>query len=142
MHFKLLKENLMKLLKVLVIFSFLTLSINTFAQTNSVDFAEPKDGEVVASPFKVKFIVEGMTITPAGIKTPDTGHHHLLINAESIKAGEVIPADEKHLHFGKGQTETIVTLPPGKYKLTLQFANGLHESYGEEMSKSIEVEVK
>lgn len=132
----------MKLLKILAIFSFITLSINTFAQTGSVDFAEPKDGEVVASPFKVKFTVEGMTVAPAGTKTPDTGHHHLLINAENIKAGEVIPADEKHLHFGKGQTETIVTLPPGKYKLTLQFANGLHESYGEAMSKSIEVEVK
>ncbi|TRU10735.1 MAG: DUF4399 domain-containing protein [Microcystis aeruginosa Ma_MB_F_20061100_S19] len=132
----------MKLLKILAIFSFISLSINTFAQTSSVDFAEPKDGEVVSSPFKVKFTVEGMTVAPAGTKTPDTGHHHLLINAENIKAGEVIPADEKHLHFGKGQTETIVTLPPGKYKLTLQFANGLHESYGEAMSKSIEVEVK
>lgn len=132
----------MKLLRFLSMLSFLALSINTFAQTNSVDFAEPKNGEVVASPFKVKFIVEGMTIAPAGIKTSDTGHHHLIINSESIKAGQVIPADERHLHFGKGQTETMVTLPPGKYKLTLQFANGLHESYGEQMSKSIEVEVK
>lgn len=132
----------MQLLKVLAIFSFLTLSISTFAQTNAVDFTEPKDGEVVTSPFKVKFIVEGMTIASAGTKTANTGHHHLLINAENIKAGEVIPADERHLHFGKGQTETIVTLPPGHYKLTLQFANGLHESYGEEMSKSIVVDVK
>jgi hypothetical protein len=142
MHYKLLKDNLMKLLKVLAIFSFITLSINTFAQTNSVDFAEPKDGEIVTSPFNVKFLVEGMTVVPAGSKTSDTGHHHLLINAESIKTGEVIPVDERHLHFGKGQTETIVTLLPGKYKLTLQFANGLHESYGEGMSKSIEIEVK
>lgn len=132
----------MKLFKVLAIFSFLTLSTNVFSQTNSVDFAEPKNGDVVTSPFKAKFILEGMTIAPAGTKTPDTGHHHLLINAESITTGEVIPADERHLHFGKGQTETTVTLPPGKYKLTLQFANGLHESYGAEMSKSIEVEVK
>jgi len=132
----------MKLLKILATISFLTISMNTHAEKNSVDFADPKDGELLTSPFKVKFIVKGMEIEPAGTEKLNTGHHHLLINAEDIKEGEVIPADEKHLHFGKGQTETLVTLPPGKYKLTLQFANGIHKSYGAEMRKSIEVEVK
>jgi hypothetical protein len=108
----------------------------------SVSFVEPADGATVTSPFKVKFAVSGMEIKPAGDMTANTGHHHLLINAEDVKSGDVIPADEKHMHFGKGQTETTVTLPPGKYKLTMQFANGLHQSYGPAMSKSIEVTVK
>jgi len=53
-----------------------------------------------------------------------------------------VPTDATHLHFGKGQTETEVTLPPGQYALTMQFANGAHQSYGPEMSKTIHVTVK
>ncbi|XLZ70801.1 DUF4399 domain-containing protein [Massilia sp. SR12] len=108
----------------------------------SVDFSEPKSGAVVSSPFKVKFAVTGMEVKPAGDMTSSTGHHHLIINGDSLKAGESIPFDEKHLHFGKGQTETDVTLPPGTYKLTMQFANGAHQSYGPGLSKSITVTVK
>ena len=112
------------------------------ASAQSVSFVEPADGATVTSPFKVKFAVNGMEIKPAGDMTANTGHHHLLINAVPVKSGEVVPADETHLHFGKGQTETEVKLPPGTYKLTMQFANGLHQSYGEGMSKTITVNVK
>jgi hypothetical protein len=112
------------------------------AAAQSVDFTEPKDGAVVSSPFKVKFAVTGMEVKPAGTMDNNTGHHHLLINSESMKAGESIPFDETHLHFGKGQTETEVTLPPGSYKLTMQFANGAHQSYGPGLSKTINVTVK
>ena len=108
----------------------------------SVSFAEPADGATLASPFKVKFAVAGMDVKPAGDMSANTGHHHLLINAASVKAGEAVPADETHIHFGKGQTETEVKLAPGHYTLTMQFANGLHQSYGEGMSKSIKVTVK
>jgi hypothetical protein len=108
----------------------------------SVNFVEPKNGATITSPFKVVFAVTGMTVKPAGDMTTNTGHHHLLINAENIPNGAVIPADEKHIHFGKGQTETEVSLPPGKYKLTMQFANGAHLSYGPQLSKSIDVVVK
>jgi hypothetical protein len=97
---------------------------------------------VLESPFEVKFLVTGMEVSQAGDLTANTGHHHLLINSKSIEAGKVVPADERHIHFGKGQTETTVNLPSGRYTLTLQFANGLHESYGEVMSKTIEVTVK
>jgi hypothetical protein len=83
-----------------------------------------------------------MEVKPAGDMTANTGHHHLLINATPVKAGEVIPADETHIHFGKGQTETEVKLAPGTYTLSMQFANGLHQSYGPGMSKSIKVTVK
>jgi len=108
----------------------------------SVDFIKPLNGEVVSSPFKVVFGLTGMAIAPAGDMTQNTGHHHLLINKQSIAEGTVIPADESHRHFGKGQTETEVTLTPGRYQLTMQFANGAHQSYGEKLSKSIEITVK
>ena len=121
---------------------FLLATTVQFTQAQSVDFVEPRNGEVVTSPFKVVFGLTGMTVAPAGEMTKDTGHHHLLINSASIPAGTVVPADETHKHFGKGQTETLVTLPPGKYQLTMQFANGAHQSYGEKMSKTIEVTVK
>ena len=114
----------------------------TGAFAQSVAFVEPADGATVSSPFKVKFALTGMEVKPAGDMTPNTGHHHLLINADSIKAGEVISADEQHLHFGKGQIETVVTLAPGVYRLTMQFANGAHQSYGSALSKTISVTVK
>ncbi|MES2152197.1 MAG: DUF4399 domain-containing protein [Pseudomonadota bacterium] len=112
------------------------------AWAQSVSFIEPADGATVSSPFKVKFAVAGMELKPAGEMAANSGHHHLLINGEAIKAGETVPFDEKHMHFGKGQTETDVKLAPGVYTLTLQFANGAHQSYGAPMSKSIKVTVK
>ena len=121
--------------------ALLTISAAAFAQ-QSVSFVEPADGATVTSPFKVKFAVTGMDVKPAGDMTANTGHHHLLINATPIKAGEVIPADETHIHFGKGQTETEVKLAPGTYTLSMQFANGLHQSYGPGMSKDIKITVK
>ena len=108
----------------------------------SVAIVEPMDGATVSSPFKVRFAVNGMQVRPAGEVVADTGHHHLLINQESMKSGETIPVDAVHLHFGKGQTETMVSLPPGKYRLTAQFANGIHQSYGDSMSATISVTVQ
>ncbi len=132
----------MRAIKGLLIL-LLAVSMNgVMADDRGVDFVDLKDGDVVASPFKVKFAVTGMTVAPAGDTSINTGHHHLLINAEGVAAGQVVPADERHIHFGKGQTETLVTLPNGQYTLTLQFANGLHQSYGEMMRKSIHVTVK
>jgi len=122
--------------------SLITVCMAASALAQSVSFVEPIDGAVVGSTFKVKFAVDGMEVKPAGAILANSGHHHLLINAEPVKAGEVVPTDATHLHFGKGQTETEVTLPPGQYALTMQFANGAHQSYGPEMSKTIHVTVK
>ncbi|WP_348696594.1 DUF4399 domain-containing protein [Duganella fentianensis] len=121
--------------------SLMLAGVTAFAQ-QSVAFVEPADGATVSSPFKVKFAVTGMEIKPAGDMTANTGHHHLLINAKPVKEGDVVPADETHIHFGKGQTETEVKLAPGTYKLSMQFANGMHQSYGPGMSKDITVTVK
>jgi hypothetical protein len=90
----------------------------------------------------VKFGIKGMKVEPAGDVVSNSGHHHLLINLDSIAAGESIPFTEKHMHFGKGQTEAEVKLAPGNYTLTAQFANGAHQSYGKTMSHSIKVTVK
>lgn len=129
------------MMKSVLAAGLLAMSAAAFAQ-QSVSFIEPANGATVSSPFKVKFAVSGMDIKPAGDMSANTGHHHLLINAAPIKAGEVIPADDKHIHFGKGQTETEVTLPPGNYTLTMQFANGLHQAYGAAMNKEIKITVK
>ena len=68
-----------------------------------------------------------MTIAPAGTDQPNSGHHHLLIDvAEAPDMKQPLPANEHVVHFGKGQTETQVTLPPGKHTLQLVFANYLH----------------
>ena len=112
------------------------------AAEKSVWFVEPKDGATVTSPFKVVFGVKGMAVEPAGEIKADSGHHHLLINLGPMSASEAIPVDDKHLHFGKAQTEAEVTLPPGQYKLTMQFANGAHVSYGPAMAASINITVK
>ncbi len=110
-----------------------------------VFFKNLKDGQTVASKFKVEMGVEGKTLRPAGQDAEDkmSGHHHLIVNAGPVKEGEVIPADDTHLHFGKAQTETEVDLKkPGTYTLTLQLADGAHRSYGEKYSSSIKVIVK
>lgn len=109
-----------------------------------VDFKSPKDGETVGKKFRVVMMVQGKSVRPAGedVRDKKSGHHHLLVNMESIPAGAVIPTDAKHLHFGKGQTETDIELPTGEHTLTLQFADGAHLSYGPEYSKSIKVKVK
>jgi hypothetical protein len=115
---------------------------NPPAPAQSVWFVEPKEGATVTSPFKVVFGIKGMTVEPAGQIKPDSGHHHLLINLDSIPAGEAIPVNTWHMHFGKAQTEAELKLPAGNYKLTMQFANGAHVSYGPAMAATIHITVK
>ncbi len=107
-----------------------------------VYFVAPADGATVESPFKVQFGVKGMTVKPIGELVEGTGHHHLLINVNGTPKGQTVPADAQHLHFGKGQTETELKLAPGTYRLTMQFADGYHGSYGPDMSATITVTVK
>ncbi len=109
-----------------------------------VTFIEPHDGAVLTGETTVKFGVEGMTLVPAGQDVPDKskGHHHLIIDDGPTPSGDVVSADATHIHFGKAQTETKITLPPGKHTLTLQFADGAHASYGPALSATIHVEQK
>lgn len=89
-------------------------------------FIAPLNGATVKSPFVVKFGLAGMGIAPAGIDSPKTGHHHLIIDAAEPALDSPIPKDEHYLHFGGGQTETTVTLPPGKHTLQLILGDQNH----------------
>lgn len=86
----------------------------------------PKDGDKVTSPVTVRFGLKGMGIAPAGIALADTGHHHLLIDTPPPPLDQTIPADERHVHFGKGQTEAVVKLAPGRHRLQLLLGDHLH----------------
>ncbi len=87
----------------------------------------PKNGAHVSSPFVVRFGLKGMGIAPAGIKFDNTGHHHLLIDTDPpADLGAPLPATDKIVHFGKGQTETSLTLSPGKHTLQLLLADQNH----------------
>jgi hypothetical protein len=86
----------------------------------------PLDGATVSSPVTVQFGLRGMGIAPAGIAMPNAGHHHLLIDVDLPPLDQPVPADEHHLHFGKGQTEAVVTLAPGRHRLQLLLADHLH----------------
>ena len=110
--------------------------------TGKVWFAEPADKAEVTAPVKFVMKIEGMTVKPAGKVEDGTGHFHILINKEAAPAGEVIGFNEFQKHYGKGQTEDSLNLPPGDYKLTLQFADGVHASYGPKWSQTISIKVK
>jgi hypothetical protein len=94
-----------------------------------VYFINLKDGDTVTGPFLVQFGLSGMGVAPAGVEKPNTGHHHLLIDAPALteeQLKEPIPADDNHRHFGGGQTETMVTLPEGKHTLQLVLGDWTH----------------
>ena len=76
----------------------------------------PKDGKTVGKKFTVRFGLKGMGVAPAGIDKENTGHHHLLIDTEKLPNLEIpLAATEKIRHFGGGQTEVTLELPPGKH---------------------------
>jgi hypothetical protein len=95
-----------------------------------VYFIAPADGATLTGPVTVKFGLRGMGIAPAGITLDHTGHHHLIIDSDLPPLGAPIPTDARHVHFGKGQTETTLDLKPGKHTLQLllgDFAHTPHE---------------
>ena len=89
-------------------------------------FISPQDGATVKSPVTVRFGLRGMGVAPAGVAMENTGHHHLLIDAELPPQDLPVPADANHVHFGKGQTEAAVTLAPGRHRLQLLLGDHRH----------------
>ncbi len=79
----------------------------------------PADWATVSSPVTVVFGLEGMGVAPAGVEKEKTGHHHLIIDADLPPMDEGIPADDNHIHFGGGQTQTTIELAPGTHTLQL-----------------------
>ncbi len=111
----------------------LLLSASAQAQTAapagaSVYFINLKDNETVTSPFKIQFGLAGMGVAPAGVEKDKTGHHHLLIDTKlsDEEAKAPLPMDKQHVHFGGGQTEAMLTLPPGQHTLQLVLGDWTH----------------
>lgn len=87
----------------------------------------PADGAVVTAPFTVRFGLRGVGVAPAGVQLPNTGHHHLLIDVTEMPSFDVpLPATENVRHYGLGQTETELELPPGEHTLQLLLGDWLH----------------
>jgi len=108
-----------------------------------VYFKNLKNDQTISSPFKLEMGADNIRIDTAGPVMEGGAHHHLFIDAEdSLAAGDIVPKDSTHVHFGKGQTEYELKLSPGKHKLTLQMADGLHRSYGSKLATTINVNVK
>ncbi len=132
-----------RVLKLLILFIvFFGLHGCSQERQPSVYFKNVKDGDVLSSPINLEFGVEGFELAPSGSMGERVGHHHLLVNRDSIMEGVVIPSDVNHIHFVNGETKGTIELEPGSYLLTLQFADGAHQSFGEKMSASVEITVK
>ena len=115
------------------------------AANAEVYIISPANGTTVRGPVTVRFGLKGMGIAPAGVKFDNTGNHHLLVDTDfsELKLDAPLPATDKILHFGKGQTETTLTLPPGKHTLEIVFADYLHNSFDPPLhSKKITITVK
>jgi hypothetical protein len=104
----------------------------------------PNHGETIRSnPFKVWFGLRNMGVAPAGVGTANTGHHHLIIDADLPPFDEPIPTDDQHVHFGKGQTETLISLPAGKHTLQLLLGDKDHIPFDPPLySRKITITVK
>jgi hypothetical protein len=92
-----------------------------------VYFLSPANGATVSSPVTIRFGLRGMGVAPAGVTNPNTGHHHLLVDVDTLPPDNLpIPNDANHRHFGLGQTETELALPPGQHTLQLVLGDALH----------------
>ena len=121
-----------------------TLPKNKSAEGTTVYFISPKDGETVGQTFTVRFGLKGMGIAPAGVQSPNTGHHHLLIDVtDPPNMDAALPVTDNVRHFGAGQSEAELKLPPGTHTLQLLFADYLHIPHDKPvMSEKITITVK
>jgi hypothetical protein len=103
----------------------------------------PNDGQVIRGAFWCRFGLRNMGIARAGDKTPNAGHHHLFVDVnEPIRPGDVIPSDKNHIHYGAGQSEARVELPPGRHTLQLVLGDADHKIFNPVVaSKKITVTV-
>ncbi|MGJ7915063.1 DUF4399 domain-containing protein [Massilia sp. LXY-6] len=105
----------------------------------------PNDGQVLPSgkPIRVWFGLRNMGVAPKGVEFPNTGHHHLLVDTDAPGPGVEIPNDRKHLHFGTGETETTIELPPGRHTLQLVMGDDQHRTFDPSVqSRKITITVK
>ncbi len=113
--------------KFLILTLLILNSVNTYSQAQELYFIEPKNGEKLKSPITVKFGLRGFGVAPAGVIKENTGHHHLLVDVEVLpNLDKPIPATKNHIHFGGGQTETLISLPKGSHTLQLLLGDAYH----------------
>jgi len=128
--------------RLLLVAALTTLGAAAFAQTPAaasalpatkapadakVYFITPRDGATVGREVIVRFGLKGMGVAPAGVVREHTGHHHLLVDAPQLPlAAQPIPNDAHHLHFGGGQTQTVLKLAPGTHTLQLELGDASH----------------
>jgi hypothetical protein len=99
---------------------------------------EPADGARVTNPVRVVFGLKGIGVAPAGVDRDDAGHHHLLVDAPiPADLALPIPNDEQHRHFGGGQTEVDLTLPPGRHTLQMLLGDHLHIPHDPPIASSV-----
>ncbi len=91
-----------------------------------VFFTSPSDGATVTRPVKITMGAENFIVEPAGPVKAGAGHLHIMVDADCVAAGQVVPSDATHLHYGKGQLEAELALSPGTHTLCLQAADGAH----------------
>jgi len=93
-------------------------------------FIWPRDGQRVRGAFWCRFGLRNMGVTHAGDATPNRGHHHLFIDvAGAFDLEQPIPSDRRHVHFGDGETEAYLELPPGRHTLQLMLGDAEHRSF-------------
>ncbi len=119
-----------------------SLALEAHEAPAKVYIISPVNGETVESPVLVRFGLQGIGVAPAGVERQGTGHHHLLVNFKTLpEAGQPLGKDVKH--FGGGQTEVLLELPPGKHSLQLIMGDHLHVPLEPSLvSEKIIIEVK
>ena len=123
-------------MRKIVLLILATVAAFSFAQAETpapegaeLYFISPKDGDAVSNPVTVRFGLKNMGVAPAGVQYENTGHHHLLINTALPPLDLPIINDEKHRHYGLGQTEATLELPPGAHTLQLLLGDFAHRPH-------------
>jgi hypothetical protein len=128
---------------LIVVLPGLAAGASSSAGQARVLFTSPADGATVSSPVKVTMGAVNLIVEPAGEVKAGAGHLHIMVDTDCLAAGQVVPKDDTHLHYGKGQLEAELVLSPGTHTLCLQAADGAHIALaGEGMAQRITITVK
>ena len=128
---------------LIVVLPGLVTGTSPSADQARVLLTSPTDGATVGSPVKVTMGAIDFIVEPAGEVKAGAGHLHIMVDTDCLAAGQVVPKDDTHLHYGKGQMEAELALPPGTHTLCLQAADGAHIALaGEGMTQRITITVK
>lgn len=124
-------------IRTTLLLSTLLTVTSAHAMSPKAYIVSPTDGAIVSSPVTVVFGLEGYGVAPAGTVRDKTGHHHLIINAPLPDLSKPIPANDNYRHFGGGQTQTTVELPPGKHTLQLLLGDHAHVPHAQPVKSDV-----